>query len=338
LASLTETAADHSAVRLTRRRRVGLVIGGILGAFLLFELVTTVVAYTDDAYVRSDLVAVAPQITGRIIAVHVVDNQTVKLGDPLVTIDPVPFQLVVAQRAAEINEAGAQVVADQDAIVSTQESLASAIAARDFAQVTQERATRLTGTGDMAQQQLDQANDTLQRAEAAVASAQAEIGKARALSDLHQAAKARAEAGMAIAQWELARTQMVAPTDGTINNLTVRVGDTARADVPLIGVVDAHAWRIIANYKQSYLRHFTIGETAWVWLDSQPWRLHRARIASIARGISREQDPAGLLPYVAPTTDWIRLQRRFPVTITLVDPPADLTLFMGADARTIVFH
>jgi len=43
------------------------------------------------------------------------------------------------------------------------------------------------------------------------------------------------------------------------------------------------------------------------------------------------------LPYVAPTTDWIRLQRRFPVTLILVDPPTDLKLYMGADARTVLF-
>jgi multidrug efflux system membrane fusion protein len=85
------------------------------------------------------------------------------------------------------------------------------------------------------------------------------------------------------------------------------------------------------------LRKFTIGGEAWVWLDSQPWRLHRARIAGIARGISRDPDAEKLLPYVAPTTDWIRLQRRFPVTLTLVDPPPDLNLFMGADARTVIF-
>ena len=44
-----------------------------------------------------------------------------------------------------------------------------------------------------------------------------------------------------------------------------------------------------------------------------------------------------LLPYVAPTTDWIRLQRRIPVTIVLVDPPPYGTLYMGADARTVIF-
>jgi multidrug efflux system membrane fusion protein len=82
---------------------------------------------------------------------------------------------------------------------------------------------------------------------------------------------------------------------------------------------------------------FKIGGDAWVWVDSEPWQLHRARIAGIARGISRDEGADKLLPYVAPTTDWIRLQRRFPVTLTLVDPPHDLILFMGADARVVIF-
>ena len=77
--------------------------------------------------------------------------------------------------------------------------------------------------------------------------------------------------------------------------------------------------------------------TAWVWLDSAPWHWRRARIEGIAAGISRDPNPPGLLPYVAPTTDWIRLQRRFPVTLTLVGSPPDLRLFMGADARVLIF-
>jgi membrane fusion protein, multidrug efflux system len=62
----------------------------------------------------------------------------------------------------------------------------------------------------------------------------------------------------------------------------------------------------------------------------------RAKIAGIARAIGRHPTPGGLLPYVAPATDWIRLQRRFPVTLTLVDPPEDLKLYMGADARVVI--
>ena len=130
----------------------------------------------------------------------------------------------------------------------------------------------------------------------------------------------------------------LAPTDGTITNLTLRVGDQAVANQPLIGLVDAHAWRILANYKESVIRHMQVGGTAWVWLDTYPWHVHRAVIQGIARGINRAQTPRTLLPYVAPTTDWIRLERRFPVTLVLQDPSPGVVLHMGSDARTLIIY
>jgi multidrug efflux system membrane fusion protein len=322
---------------VTRSARVAIAVIGILAAFALYEVATSFVAYTSDAYVRSDLIAVAPEVTGRIIAVHVTDNQTVKRGDPLITIDPVPFQLVVAQREADINAARAQADADRDAIAAAQDRLQAAQAAQTFAQATQDRVAALIRTSDVSRQDLDQANDNAQRAVAALAVANAAVAESTMTHAVHVAALARAEADMATARWRLSRTELPSPTDGTVTNLTVRVGDTAVADTPLIGIIDAHAWRIIANFKQSYLRSFTSGTTAWVWLDSAPWHFRRARIASVGRGISREEAEAKLLPYVAPTTDWIRLQRRFPVTLLLDGPPPGNELFMGADARVVIF-
>jgi multidrug efflux system membrane fusion protein len=306
-------------------------------AFALYEYLGGVVAYTDDAYVRSDLVSVAPLVTGRIIAVHVVDNQIVKPGDPLVTIDPEPFRLAVAQKTAEIDEAAAQLASDQDAIAAAEDAVAGASSAAELARASQRRVASLSASGDVSRQALDAADDELKRAEAALAATQANVAHAKSQAAMHKATQARAMAELDIAKWRLDRTQLTAPTDGTVNNLTVRVGDTAVADLPLIGIVDGHAWRIIANYKQDQLRALTVGGTAWVWLDSQPWHLHRARIAGISRAISRDPGAEKLLPYVAPTTDWIRLQRRFPVTLTLVEPPPDLKLYMGADARTVIF-
>jgi multidrug efflux system membrane fusion protein len=322
---------------VTRVRRVTLVVGTILGAFIAYEVITSFVAYTDDAYVRSDLVALAPQVTGQIIAVHVVDNQTVKAGDPVVTIDPTPFQLMVAQHHAQIEEARSQVAADSDAIAAAQDALAAATSQRSYAADNQHRLSVLASSQDVSRADLDLADDQFRRAEAAMASAQSAIARAQATAAMHQAAQARAEAELAYAEWQLARTNVVAPTDGTITNLTVRVGDTGRAEEPLVGIVDAHAWRIMANYKQNFIRGFIVGHPAWVWLDSQPWHFHRAHIAGIARGISREPEPEKLLPYVAPTTDWIRLQRRFPVTVVLDEPSDKLHLYMGADARVVIF-
>lgn len=307
---------------------------GVVAVLLAYEGITSIVAYTSDAYVRSDLVSVAPQVSGLIVAVQVRDNQTVRRGDPLLTIDPEPFKLAVDERQAALREANAQVAADAEAVRVAQAKLDAASAAATLARVTRDRVDALGAEGDTSRQRLDQAAAELGRAQADVTAAQDAVAQAAQISLMHQASVARGTAELATAVWRLNQTTITAPADGTINNLGVRIGDTAIADVPLIGIVNAHAWRVIANYRQSYIRGFHIGQTAWVWLDSAPWQFHRARIDGIARGISREPGGNTLLPYVAPTTDWIRLQRRFPVTLILTDPPD--TLYMGADARAVI--
>lgn len=332
-----EAIAPRPERETSRLRRLFIVGGTILGLFVVYQIIVYFVAYTDDAYVRSDLVAVASEVTGPILKVHVVDNQDVKKGDRLFTIDPVPFQLIVNQRQAEIDEQQALVKVSGEELSSSQAALSASTSAHTYAQQEQVRFADLARSQYAPRAELDRANDELRRTAAEMRISEFGIEKARNGIVAHQAALNLAMAEMATAQWALGKTEVVAPVDGTITNLTLRPGDTANANVPIMGIVDANAWRIMANYKQDYIRSFKVGDTAWVWLDSQPFQFHRARIQGIARGFSREVGQDKLLPYVAPTTDWIRLQRRIPVTITLVDPPAGFKLYMGADARTVIF-
>jgi multidrug efflux system membrane fusion protein len=329
--------AGLPAVARSRLRRVVTVGGTLLSLLVAWEVFTYFVAYTDDAYVRSDLVAVAPEVTGPIVAVHIVDNQPVKQGDKLVTIDPVPFQLDVNQRQAQIDESAAQLKVAQDELATAKAALEEATSSHTYAAQEQARYAALAKDSYAPRAELDKWNDELQRSQAGMTIAQAAINKAQSSIAVQQAALDLARAQMATAQWKLGKTEIVAPTDGTITNLTVRVGDTGTANIPLIGIVDASGWRIIANYKQYYVRSFKDGGEAWVWLDSSPWHFHKAKITGVARGFSRDPQPPMLLPYVAPTTDWIRLQRRIPVTIVLIDRTPDGVFYMGADARVVIF-
>jgi multidrug efflux system membrane fusion protein len=329
--------AALSGTARSRLRRVIAVGGTLLVLLIAWESFTYFVAYTDDAYVRSDLVAVAPEVTGRIIAVHVVDNQEIKLGAKLISIDPTPFQLEVNQRQAQIEEQTSLVKVAREQLATAQAALDAATSTHTYAVEQQARYAVLAASNNAPRAELDRANDELRRATAEMTISQVAIAKARTSIDAHQAALDVAKADMATAQWKLSRTDVVSPTDGTITNLTTRAGDTATVNIPMIGIVDANAWRVIANYKQYYVRSFEVGDTAWVWLDSAPWRFYRGRITGIARGFSRDPQAPMLLPYVAPTTDWIRLQRRIPVTIVLDEQPPGGKLYMGADARTVIF-
>lgn len=321
---------------MTRGRRVGLAAAIVLALFVLYEVASSFVAFTDDAYVQSDLIALAPEVSGRIVAVHVADNQDVAAGDLLASIDPVPFEFARDQRRADLAEARAQVASDQARIAAARDALAAASSAADYARENEKRLTTLASAEDVSRVALDQAGDALRRANAARDGAQQAVTASEATLTMRQASEARATAALALAEWQLARTRLTAPASGTITSLSLRVGDTAQTGVPAIGIVDANAFRIVANYRESFIRGFSVGSTAWVSLDSNPWHLHRAMVTGIARGISRDPVPNRLLNYVAPTTDWIRLKRRFPVTLKLVDPPKDLRLFMGADARVVV--
>jgi multidrug efflux system membrane fusion protein len=125
----------------------------------------------------------------------------------------------------------------------------------------------------------------------------------------------------------------VGATDGTITNSPLRVA-TAVENAPLIGLVEL----MPADLRESWK-----SDPPYAGLPHRLGLAHipMARIArrsSIARGINRQQTERKLLPYVEPTTDWIRLQRRFPVTLVLQDLSPDIVLHMGADARTMIIY
>src|SRR5260370_30866595 len=105
---------------------------------------------------------------------------------------------------------------------------------------------------------------------------------------------------MATAQWRPDRTEVLSPPPGPLTNLTIRAGDTATINIPMIGIVDSAGWRIIANYKQYYVRSFEMGGTAWVWLDSAPRHFPKAQITRIARRLARHPGPAPPPPLLPP--------------------------------------
>jgi len=61
-------------------------------------------------------------------------------------------------------------------------------------------------------------------------------------------------------------------------------------------------------------------------------------VERVGRGIARRDTPSLLLPYVAPTTNWISLLRRLPVTIVFEPPVPQSNLYMGTDARVLIIR
>lgn len=292
-----------------------------------------VLAYTGDAYIRSDLIRIAPEVSGPVLSVHVQDNERVEAQALLLTLDPAPFALAVALKKDAVASADAAVVVRQQAEAEQTARVETAEAALDLAQAEFQRFSQLATRGDASQESLDRAREVLRGAQAALA-----LAKAQALVGQRETDQARrdaqaARAALDLAEYDLGRTRIRASVAGYVNNFDVRPGRYARAGDPVVGLVDDGQWRVIANFKEDVAASVPVGREVWVWLDTRPWRLWRGRVQGVARGIARDPVPGQLLPYVAPTTDWIRLRRRLPVTVLLDDAVPRDALFMGADAR-----
>jgi membrane fusion protein (multidrug efflux system) len=70
-----------------------------------FWLTSGRTAETDNATVEAHVVSVAPEVTGRIDQVFVKENQIVKPGDRLFTIDQSPFRITLESAEAAIGNA-----------------------------------------------------------------------------------------------------------------------------------------------------------------------------------------------------------------------------------------
>src|SRR5262245_44676311 len=84
----------------------------IAGALVLAVVVVRRVVrhpQTDDATVMADVINVVPEVAGRIVELHAVDNQAVKQGDLLFLIDPRSYEWAVAHDRADVQALDAEI-------------------------------------------------------------------------------------------------------------------------------------------------------------------------------------------------------------------------------------
>jgi membrane fusion protein (multidrug efflux system) len=155
--------------------------------------------WTDDAFIEGHIIQVSSRVPGRVLKVHVRDNQDVKAGDLLVEIDPRDFQVRLAQAQAGLEAAEAQKKTAETnvALVRTvtgagvdqaQAGLEAAEAQMKTAETNVALVRTVTGAG------VDQAKAGLAEAEAGASMARAQVAVARSKQAQAEAALAGARA------------------------------------------------------------------------------------------------------------------------------------------------
>ena len=281
---------------------------------------------TDNAYVQQDMVSVSPDVTGRIVAVNVRENQRVKAGDVLFRIDPQPFQIALAQADAALANARVQVSTLATDTGSANADIQSANADIQLAQATYDRQAALMKQGfttrasfDAASQQVSAARARLATARASAAKAREQVGSGGGASGVPAAIQA-AIAQRAKAALDLARTTVYAPEDGVVSQTSrLQVGNIMPSGVPVLSLVAGHAAWVEANFKETDLNHMAVGQCAELSLDAYPGLKVKGHVASIGAGTGSE---FSVLPAQNANGNWVKVTQRIPVRIAIDGTPA----------------
>jgi len=295
---------------------------------------------TDNAYVKADVVSVAGEVTGLVTSVNVRENQRVKAGDVLYTVDPATFEVAIAQADAQIASAQAQVTALQSDVGANAADLAGARDDLALAQANYAREKALMDRGFNTRARLDVAQHAVASARDRLASIQAQVEKARAqLATGAQVpgvnpAIASARAQRSAAQLNLQRTVIRAPADGIVTQTgRLMVGQMAFPGVPMLSLVRDSTVRIDANFKETDLAHMRPGQRAQIWFDAYPGLKLAGHVESIGAGTGSE---FSILPAQNATGNWVKITQRVPVRIA-IDSKPDRPLIAGL-STTVTVH
>lgn len=132
------------------------------------------------------------------------------------------------------------------------------------------------------------------------------------------------------ARWQLAQTNVKAPVDGWVTNLSTRVGNYAAVGQPVFALIDSHSFYVVGYFEETKLRHIREGDRADVVLYSDDKKL-QGHVSSIGRAIHDQSlaTDGKLVADIKPTIPWVRLAQRVPVRIELDALPADTVLVAG---------
>lgn len=223
-------------MNLQSRRAKGRLIGAgvVVSSLLLLGIVAFQVdrhPRTDDATVRANAIAFAPEVEGRLVKLNVKDNQVVHKGDVLFVIDPRPYEYALQQAKADqatlegqihdeerriasersaVGSASASVAGSQSGIAAARASLEASKASVIRAQAAKDSAAAQLSYADndykriapllakryVTVQQVDQVQTALRIAQQNEAQADSQLLEAQAHESMALAAQQSADAGL----------------------------------------------------------------------------------------------------------------------------------------------
>ncbi|MDN6296895.1 MAG: HlyD family secretion protein [Halomonas sp.] len=311
--------------RFARWVRAAIVLFVVI--FVYFVFADTYMPATPQSRALRQVVRVAPQVSGQVVAVPISNNARVRRGEVLFRIDPEPFELAVEKAQLALDQARRDNAGLDASLAEAQATLSRQRALTAELSRERNRMQSLLERGSVSRQRFESINADADAGKAAVKAAEAKVNalqvqRGKAGKDNLQLRQARN--ALAAARLDLRRATVHAEQSGHISNLQLNVGDSVSSGAPVMANVGDRL-DIVADFREKSLRHVGAGDRAWIAFDALPGEEYPARVTSIDAGVRDGQLlPDGNLAHIPTTDRWVRDAQRIRVHLRLDEPPESL--------------
>jgi multidrug resistance efflux pump len=307
----------------------------LVGAFILaiFLALFNYLTPSGRITVAGRVVEVTPNVTGQIIAIPVMANVPVKMGDVLFQIDPSPFQYKVAQLQASLAGAKQQaeiLKANYDQATANVTGLATQVA---FNTQRSADVQKLAAEGANTQFQAQDRQNQYETALAQLNVAKASQQSARLALDSEiggvNTTVAQIQAQLDDTNWELSQTTVRAPADGDVTAVALSVGDRALRARSAMSFIVGSEITLVGLFAQNSFQTVKEGAPVDIVFDNVPGRVYHAKILAIPRGVGQGQIAvSGALA----RTNALGGATAFPAVISVPDEMSHESLRLGCPA------
>jgi multidrug resistance efflux pump len=342
MTTMAETTTAPPSTEKSHRKVVAsgvlfalIALAGVLVVLYAWDLppFRSAVQATENALVRGQVTIISPQLSGYVVEVDVQDFQVVRQGQLLMRIDDRIYNQrleqaraqLATQRAALANFAQSQKSAGAT-IAQNEAALENAGAQAQRAQADLRRVEELAADGSLSARERDAARAAHAQAVAQTAQSRAALEISRQnlkTVDVNraslEAAVTNAEAAVRLAEIDLANTRIIAPRDGQLGQVTVRLGAFVNAGAQLTALVPKTMW-VVANMKETQMADVRLGQPVTFTVDALDHAKMRGHVEQISPATGSEFSV--ITPDNA-TGNFVKIAQRIPVRIS-IDPNQEL--------------